>query len=327
MTQTFTRTMLALAMLAALGSAAAAEELWFSDEEQLPSLQQPSAIDGQVKPAFEPPLDASQMELPESENEPAPIAFDDDSAGMAPCDCGQTSCCSPCDKQQGRRRITADIELMALRAHFGEEAVGKLAEKYELSERFVIAGENANGIGARFRYWTYDRRTPSLQDNGQDIRFDFDVIDFEGTTRFATERMDVVLAGGVRWADVKIDIDDGRSRNDMPGATFAVDARGLICRDCQHGWEWHSISGARWSIFGGDWEGSDDGLIEPTRDDNITVMEIYGGIEWSRRRCGRETYIRLVCEAQNWRSDALGENTDVDSLSFIGPGLNMGTTF
>jgi hypothetical protein len=87
-----------------------------------------------------------------------------------------------------------------------------------------------------------------------------------------------------------------------------------------------SVGGARWSIFGGDWECS-RGLVPFTRDDNITVSEIYGGVECSQCYRGRDFYLRLVMEAQNWRSDALGEATDVDSIGFIGPGLDLGVNF
>jgi len=247
---------------------------------------------------------------------------DDCSSCCSECSHG---CCCTCRKDAKRAKITADVELMALRTHFGEESLGKLGERYNLSERFVLGIENANGIGGRVRYWTYDWTTPNLQ-GGSNLRTDFDVVDFEGTTHFGTKCFDLLLAGGVRWADIKIDIDQGRSRNDMPGATFALDLRGLICRDCDRGLVWRSVSGARWSIFGGDWE-LENGLIEDERDDNITVTEIYGGVECSRCCHGREMYARLVFEAQNWRSDALGDSTGVDSIGFIGPGLNLGMNF
>jgi hypothetical protein len=238
--------------------------------------------------------------------------------------CGPFAGCPGGDNGNGRK-ITADVELMALRTHFSEDALGKLGERYELSERITLGVEKANGIGGRIRYWTYDRTTPNLA-GGSSLRADFDVIDFEGTTHFGTQNFDLLLSGGIRWADIKIDIDAGRCRNDMPGASFGFDLRGLICRDCENGLDWHSISGARFSIFGGDWECS-HGLIGPTRDDNLTVVEIYGGIECTGYVRGHEVYSRLVFETQNWRSDALGEATGIDSIGFVGPGLNLGVNY
>jgi hypothetical protein len=238
-----------------------------------------------------------------------------------PIDCGST--CG--DSGGGSRRITADVELMALRTHFSEDPLGKLGEKYELSERMIVGMENENGIGGRVRYWTYDRTTPNLQ-GGSSLRADFDVIDFEGTTRFGTQNFDLMLSGGVRWADIKIDIDRGRCRNDMPGASFGLDLRGIICRDCHNGLVWRSVSGARLSVFGGDWELS-RGLIGSMRDDNIMVTEIYGGVECTHCCHGHDLYARLVFETQNWRSDALGESTGIDSIGFVGPGLNLGLNY
>jgi hypothetical protein len=174
--------------------------------------------------------------------------------GGVPCDC------------EPRRIYYAQGEILALRAHFGETALGKVAEKYEASERLVIGVENHWGAGGRVRYWSDDRTTPIYGGTSNSIRFDFDVVDVEGTTRFATDRFDLVFAGGVRGADIKIDIDSGRSRNDMPGGTVAAELRALICRDCDYGLEWRSITAARVSIFGGDWEGGAGGLITPSRD-------------------------------------------------------------
>jgi hypothetical protein len=235
--------------------------------------------------------------------------------GGVPCDCEPHGICY------------AEAQILALRAHFGEAAVGKLAEKYEASERIIIGVENPWGVGGRVRYWTYDRTTPVFGGATGSIGFAFDVIDFETTTRFATERYDLVLAAGLRWADIKINVDTGESRNDMPGGTVAADLRALICRDCDYDLDWHTVTGARLSIFGGDWEGGAGGLITPSRDDNITAFEIYGGIEVSTNIYGSTIYTRLLFEAQNWRSDALGRDTGVDSIGFIGPSLTLGVVY
>jgi hypothetical protein len=328
--------LLVIATLATADKAVLADGAWISDRDQPITFLQPPHDIGPARSEPQANLDAMETELRTGgDNSDANSFVANGGEDLTICDCAEPTCgdvcenppaCITCNDQRARRRINADVELMALRAHFGEEAVGKLAEKYELSERFVLGLENPTGTGGRIRYWTYDRTTPNLQ-GGTDIRFDFDVVDFEGTSHIRIKNFDIVIAGGARWADIKIDTDGGRSRNDMPGATVAADLTGLICRDCNLGLEWRSVTGIRWSIFGGDWEGGATGLIEPTRDDNIIVQEIYGGVECVCHRCGHDMYARLVMEAQNWRSDALGENTDVDSLGFIGPGLNLGMNF
>lgn len=324
------RTMLAFTLLAALSTVATADDVWLTDFEPGLTGQLASANDGfngsqigsdSLSGEFELPAPKPQGEIVTDANSWSNDLLTTDTA------CEGKPACGDCCEGGPKRRIYADGEVMALRAHFGETAVGKLAEKYEMSERLVLGVENTWGAGGRIRYWSYDRTTPLLTGAGNSIRFDFDVVDFEGTNRFSTQRFDLVIAGGLRWADIKIDIDSGRSRNDMPGGTIAADLRALVCRDCDRGLVWHSITGARMSIFGGDWEGGNNGLITPTRDDNITVLEIYGGIECSCDCGGHDFYARLLFESQNWRSDALGANTGVDSLSFIGPGVSVGMIY
>jgi hypothetical protein len=232
-------------------------------------------------------------------------------------DCGSDVCCE-CEPE---RRCYADVEFMALRPHFSEEVLGKLAEKYEFSPRFVFGVERNPGVGLRLRYWIFDRTTPNLQ-GGSELGVDFQVTDLEGTHRITFGRTNLTLAGGVRWADIQFEVDDFTSRNDMPGATFATDVHSVIC--CKNWGEWAGVGGIRWSILGGDWEGSSNGLVAPTRDDNLTVQEIYGGAEYRYHYGRADLYSRLVMEAQNWRSDVLGLSTGVDSISFIGPGLYLG---
>jgi len=318
--------LLALAALAALSSVAGADDGGPAELLPPPTQEKPQ-VEGDVHNAFD-----RRVETLEEKRTIGQTISDDDvpmvSDGWSSSsisDCDSPACGDICHNNAGKRKIIADVELMAQRTHFSEIPLGKLAEKYELSEKITLGVENPYGIGGRIRYWTYDRTTPNMQ-GGSDLRVDFDVIDFEGTTRFGNEYFDLTLSGGVRWADIKIDIDQGRTRNDMPGASFGLDLRGLICHDCEKGLDWHSVSGARFSIFGGDWECS-HGLIPATRDDNLAVMEIYGGVECSCYCHGRELYARIVMEAQNWRSDALGEAIGIDSISFIGPGVNLGLNY
>jgi hypothetical protein len=326
MSRTFIRLLLAVAALAAHSAIVRADD--GPPAEFLPApTHEKSSVEGDVHDAFD-----RKVETLEEKRTIGQTISDDDvplvSDGWATASVSDRDgpvCGDMCRNPIGKRKITADVELMAQRTHFSEIPLGKLAEKYELSEKFILGVENPYGIGGRIRYWTYDRTTPNMQ-GGSDLRVDFDVIDFEGTTRFGNEYFDLTLSGGVRWADIKIDIDQGRTRNDMPGASFGLDLRGLICHDCEKVLDWRSISGARWSIFGGDWECS-HGIIPPTRDDNLTVMEIYGGVECTCCCHGHEFYARVVMEAQNWRSDALGEAIGIDSMSFIGPGVNLGINY
>jgi hypothetical protein len=151
-----------------------------------------------------------------------------------------------------------------------------------------------------------------------------DVIDVETTCRFRTPRTDLIIAGGLRWANVEVVLDNDSLDADLPGLTVAADLRSAMCRDgCQ---EWAAIAGARWSILAGDWEG-DGGFFDPVRDDNVVVQELYGGVEYFCTRRDYDLFARLIIEIQNWHSDAASQDAGVDSISFVGPGIEVGMMF
>ena len=247
--------------------------------------------------------------------------------GSGKCDVGCE--CNKCSDQPIHGVYYSHVELLWMRSHMNEGALGKLSEKYELTPRFVIGYEDAGGVGTRVRYWTYGRVTPNLSSPVNAVRFDFDVLDLEATSRFGNDRSELVVGGGLRWADLRVVVDDEAVAADMPGITFAVDLRTMICRDCYSEWysEWASIAGARWSLLGGDWEGSNAGFLSPERDDNIVVTEIYGGVEYIQHYSGYDLFLRLVFEVQHWHSDVAAQTAGVDSIGFVGPGLHVGMNF
>jgi hypothetical protein len=110
----------------------------------------------------------------------------------------------------------------------------------------------------------------------------------------------------------------------MPGLTFAGDVRTAICGNCRS--QWSGVCGARWSLLGGDWEG-DNVLVQETFDDNVTVQELYGGVEYLCHHQHCDVYARIVFEVQNWHSDTIGENSPTDSLGFVGPAIHGGISY
>jgi hypothetical protein len=238
------------------------------------------------------------------------------------CHCGDSNC-DQCCAEPLSAVYYADVQLFFMRTHILESAIGKLSEKYELSPRFILGYEGAGGVGGRARYWTYGRWTPNL--DGDAIRVDMDVIDLETTCRFRTSRTDLVIAGGIRWTDMDIAVNASEVENEMPGATVAADLRTAMCRDgCR---EWAAVGGARWSLLGGDWEGDSGGFVDPVRDDNVVVQELYGGFEYFRTCPNYDLYARLIFEIQNWHSDAAAQDAGADSIGFVGPGLEIGMMF
>jgi hypothetical protein len=259
------------------------------------------------------------LELGGSSNSSTSITTESDEKS---CHCGDTNC-DQCCSEPLSAVYYADVQLLFMRTHILESAIGKLSEKYELSPRFILGYEGAGGVGGRARYWTYGRWTPNL--DGDAIRVDMDVIDLETTRRFRTSRSDLVIAGGIRWTDMDIALNASEVENEMPGATVAADLRTAMCRDgCR---EWAAVGGARWSLLGGDWEGDSGGFLNPVRDDNVVVQELYGGFEYFRTRPNYDLFARLIFEIQNWHSDAAAQDAGADSIGFVGPGLEIGMMF
>jgi hypothetical protein len=247
----------------------------------------------------------------------------------ASCGTGNACDCSACQMNESCEGpgsvYYADVQIMWLRAHMMEDAVGKLSEQYNWSPRIVAGYENASGIGARGRFWHYSHETPILGSN-DDISFKFDTIDLEGTARFAMRKADLVVFGGFRWANLEINLDDDWSSTSAPGLTAGADVRFEVCRKCNS--QWAAIGGFRFSTLGGDWDGSNSGFVPPVRDDNIVVQEIYGGVEYTFvTKGGYNLYTRLTLELQNWHSDAMSQLSGTDSVGFVGPGIHAGASF
>lgn len=347
MNTTATRIVLALMCGLVLGGPAqAAQEMRFSDlEARIAAVEQKtSSIPGLKSAAFlsdGDPIDAVAPNDVASTNADEELTSPHGShssrssmSGKSCCSCSSCgeacegdSCCEcQCEKCGNMQAGTyyAEIQMMFLRTHLMEDSAGKLSETWEFTPRFVLGYETDYGVGGRLRYFTYGRTTNVL--NAPDpIRFQFDVVDFEATSRFKSCRSELVVSGGLRFAGVKTEWDEERVKLDAPGITVAGDFRSLLCGKC--GQEWAAVFGARWSVLGGDWEGSDFGYAAPLRDDNLVVQEVYAGAEYSWHTHNYVVWARLVFEMQNWRSDVLSQTAGTDSISLIGPGIHAGIAF
>jgi hypothetical protein len=54
---------------------------------------------------------------------------------------------------------------------------------------------------------------------------------------------------------------------------------------------------------------------------------LYGGVELARRFRAVDVHARLLFEMQNWKSDVLAEDADIESIGIFGPGLQLGAEF
>jgi hypothetical protein len=222
-----------------------------------------------------------------------------------------------------RPHLYGDVEINFLRLHVNEEVFGKLSEDYEFSPRFVLGFTDIGGLNGRARYWLYGRETQTLNDSN--IRAEFDVLDLEGTHHFAGKRSVVALAAGVRFARIQFeDEQEDESGADLLGLTMAAD--GFTPCFAFHGGKLGVVYGGRLSLLGGDWGGDNDFVEEQVRDDNFVVHELYAGIECSKCYRRLNLHARLAFEMQNWHSDVLSES-DIGSISIVGPGVQVGAEF
>jgi hypothetical protein len=310
-------------LLLILGSAANAGEPEFSDvERRFEILEQETVGRSPVQPAsFMPEEEFGASHLP------APQELADDEQCQPAndeCRCQDRKCCD-CNGRPIHGVYFAEVHNMFLRAHVMENAIGKLSERYEYSPRIIVGYEDKQGIGGRIRYWHYDRLTENLTTPTDTLRIELGVVDIEGTSRFGTERAELLVSGGFRWTDARITLADAPVANDMPGIGFAADLRVILCRERR--WEWASIAGARYSLLGGDWEGAANGFLEPNRDDNVTVTEFYGGFEHIHHYKGYDAFARIAFEVQNWHSDVASQTAGADSINFMGLGVHTGMIF
>jgi hypothetical protein len=237
-------------------------------------------------------------------------------------------CNQCCDPAPSRAQISGDVELMLLRPQIAENELGKVSEDYQFSPRLTIGLRGVGNLDGRVRYWHYDRNS-DLLGTDDDIRIRFDVLDVEALHRFAWRRSELTLAAGVRLAGISLDdAEDEEASAQFIGATLAADgATHLVCFNGGHfGW----VYGGRLSILGGDWGADDDSefVDGQTRNDNVLVHELYGGIEIAKRIRALNVHARLLFEMQNWKSDVLAEGpSDVQSIGVFGPGLQLGAEF
>ncbi len=239
-----------------------------------------------------------------------------------PCDgCG--TCATAADSQP---RLYGAADLLFFRTRFTDDVVGKLSETYELSPRFTLGVDNLGDLGFRARYWTYGRDTNSL--SGGDIRLELDVLDLEATHRFAGRRSQVDLSAGIRWANFRLsDVENDQSATHPVGLTMAAD--GLTKCFTDPGGYGGLVYGGRLSLLAGDWGGDDNSVFinHHVADDNVLVTELYAGAEIARKLGPATVHARAVFEIQNWRSDALAQQANIESISLLGPGLQLGAEF
>jgi hypothetical protein len=231
------------------------------------------------------------------------------------------------DGPNDRTRFTGDVELMLLRPSWSENAIGKLSEGLEFSPRASLAFRGLGNLDGRVRYWHFGQEVDVLDNNG-DVEFRFNVFDIEATHQFSGRRSQITLGAGARLAGIRLtDTADLKSDADFFGLTLSAD--GMTPLGNFRAGHIGLVYGGRLSVLTGDWGGDANSQFvdAQARNDNMLVHELYGGVELARRFGAFDAHARLLFEMQNWKSDVLAEDSDIESIGFFGPGLELGAEF
>ncbi len=240
--------------------------------------------------------------------------------------CRTAACDTNLASADTQSHLYGDVDFKFMRTRFSEDAVGKLSETYELAPRFILGVRNVGAVDGRIRFWDYDRATDIL--GGGAVRVKLDVFDLEAVHRFDGRRSTLDVAAGLRFANLKLtDPAGARSGTDTVGLTMAADGL-TACHFLQCGYcAW--AYGGRVSLLSGNWTGDDTSVFvdHPVADDNILVTELYAGAQIGRRYGNVDVHGRVVFEIQNWRSDVLAQDANLQSIGFLGPALQIGAEF
>jgi hypothetical protein len=222
-------------------------------------------------------------------------------------------------------RWYADFELNFIRTHLSDFVFGKLSEKYELSPRVIVGYQDSGLLDGRVRYWHYGQDTPVLGNSA--VNVELDVMDIEATHGFGGKTAQFMIGGGLRLAGIDLTQDGASAGADLLGMTFFID--GCTPLWSLEGGRFAWIYGGRLSILGGDWGGDSGSLLAGglMQDDNVVVHELHTGLDYAFCYEDVDFHVRAGFEMQNWHSDALSQNAGVDSIGFIGPGIQFGAAF
>lgn len=218
--------------------------------------------------------------------------------------------------------------------HNGSNAADESGQ-IELAPRFIL-GYDGDGIGARVRWWTFDRTariySPAILE--ADTTLTVDVVDLEATTHIRGETSDFLLSGGARIAAFGIDehlvIQDVTTfeKAVLGGVTLGGEGRtSIFANDL---WGTAFIYGGRLSLLQGDWEG--DRPYTPFVDTELNlqnerfiVPEVFTGIEAHYGRA----FTRLTVELQQWEGKEYDTYGGIvgHNFGFTGFGFDMGYSF
>lgn len=199
-------------------------------------------------------------------------------------------------------------------------ATGSAQLNFEPAYRMYVGRQNADGLGARIRYFEFDRGDSGPAGDGLGV--EFRALDIEATQAVDFRRWNLMFAGGLRYAETNLQLSlpgvlSVGGGFDGVGLTFA----GQATRDLNKSGSLRLTSGARWSTLYGNSKGNFQILalpntVIPVRDDLVNVLEINIGPQYRRQlRNGGYLTLGAGLEGQYW-----GNAIDIIPIPLIGVG-------
>lgn len=242
--------------------------------------------------------------------------------------CGHCDSCGCCNAVGFA--LTADIDFLFLKYYQSggvqSSDAGNIIGNNDNAEfdfsfapRFTFGLENSRGLGARFRYWSFDESVATV-DNAGFVAVDARTFDAEIFKRVQLARSTTLEGfGGVRWSEFNL--------NDDTGLDWSVDGVGLTTgfELSQYFRRNHRLyAGTRLAVVVGDVELADSGDLDDSTgvgiDNTSLQVELAAGYE-GKSQVGRG--LTMVygggAELQNWSDAAIkGDASDEAYLSNAG---------
>lgn len=178
--------------------------------------------------------------------------------------------------------------------------------RFEPSLRYVLGYQSAEGLGARVRYWSYDHGAGTNFGTGLGLRYR--TIDAEMTQAVDFRRWQLLISGGVRYAQANIDFQNVFAADNLGLGFngFGLTAAAQATRDLNLRGTWRFLTGARWSTVFGNSSAVGGGV--PTtayRDDLLSIIDLNLGPQF-RLPLGNGAYLTGAAgaEAQFWSGSA-----------------------
>ena len=249
--------------------------------------------------------------------------------------------------------VTGGVDVLFLRPYTSEgTGPGPSQLNFEPSARYWIGYQNCDGLGARIRWFNYDRGDSSLDGVGAlpplgtaqiGTGYEFQYVDFEVTQAVDFRRWNFLTSGGLRWAETNTDSLTYTNLSTVPAiitgnfnyAGSGFDGVGLTTalqatRDLNRTGSLRMTMGARWSALFGNSKGNfvNGAVVNGVpanvvagnfvvRDTLVNVLELNIGPQY-RRQLRNGAYLTLGAgfEAQYY-SNALGVgSTDIGLAGF-----------